>query len=248
MRRGAKVLGVHIDALDWGDVIYRIEDWAARGESRSVAICNVHSVVTANRDPHFFNVLAGCDLATPDGAPIAWMLRRAGYKGQQRINGPDLMLKMCERAASSGLKIFLYGGSETCMQTLLTRLNKQYPTLNVAGYSPPYRALNSAEIAQDIQRINDFGSQIVFVGLGCPKQEQWMLEHREQLPAVTIGVGAAFDYHAGVIRRAPVWMQERGLEWLHRLLSEPKRLWRRYLVTNSYFILMAARQIILGRI
>ena len=154
-------------------------------------------------------------MATPDGAPVAWMLRKQGFAGQPRISGPDLMWALCERCAAERLPVFFYGSTEATLAALDVRLRAAFPDLLIGG-------------------------------LGCPKQETWMAEHRGRVNAVMIGVGAAFDFHAGVVTRAPAWMRNNGLEWLHRLASDPRRLWRRYLVTNTLFILGAARQLWLG--
>ena len=187
-------------------------------------------------------------MATPDGAPIAWMLRRLGFKGQARINGPDLMWRYCKQAAQSAEPIYLYGGTLQTLDLLQRRLLEHFPTLKIVGaYSPPFRPLSEDEDATVVEAINDSGAKIVWVSLGCPKQEIWMAAHRGRVNAVMVGVGAAFDYHAGTIRRAPVWMQNYGLEWLYRLMSEPRRLWRRYFVTNSLFLIGAVRQLIGSR-
>lgn len=243
-RVGGKVLGAFIDAVDWKTALSRISTWAANRESRYVCICNVHSVVTADHDEVFEYVLAAADMVTPDGAPVAWMLRRLGFKGQQRINGPDLMWKYCELAAQREDSIFLYGGKSETLERLQARLGEAFPRLKIAGaYSPPYRMLTHEEDLDVVEMINASGASTVWVSLGCPKQEFWMAIHRGRINAVMIGVGAAFEYHAGTLRRAPQWMQENGLEWAHRLAAEPQRLWRRYLVTNTSFIFGAAWQL-----
>lgn len=242
-----RVLGTRIDALSWDQALGRIAAWAATRESRYVCICNVHGVVTARRDASFGRVVEAADLATPDGAPVAWMLRRLGRSGQQRINGPDLMWKYLARIAGSSESIYLYGGTEATLVALRRRLAAAFPDLRVAGsYAPPFRPLSEEEDRQVVDRINAAGAGTVWVSLGCPKQELWMAAHRGRIQGVMIGVGAAFDFHAGTVRRAPAWMRDHGLEWLHRLTSEPGRLWKRYLVTNSIFVVGAARQL-LGR-
>lgn len=246
-RPGAKVLGTFIDALDWEGALDRIFRWAARQESRSVCCCNVHSAVTATREPKFMAALAAADMTTADGAPMAWMMRRLGFPEQGRIDGPDLMWNCCAAAAAQGRAIFLYGSSLETLAALQTRLRAAFPGLVIAGTcSPPYRPLTPQEDAQTVDAIKASGAGVVFVSLGCPKQELWLADHRDRIPAVLIGVGAAFDYHSGALRRAPVWVRKAGLEWFFRLAVEPRRLWKRYLVTNSIFLLGAARQL-LGR-
>lgn len=243
-RTRGKVLGVQIDALTWNETCGRLLAWARARTSRYVCICNVHVVVTASRDPSYREVIDAADMATPDGAPVAWMLRRLGFAGQSRISGPDLMLALCEQCAEAGVPVYLYGSTESTLATLELRMRERFPMLQIMRESPPFRPLSALEDAQAVERINASGAGIVFVGLGCPKQERWMEEHRGKVHAVMIGVGAAFDFHAGNVKRAPAWMREHGLEWLHRLRSEPRRLWKRYLVTNTLFVLGALRQLL----
>ena len=239
------VIGAPIDVLGWEQAVSRMSHWAAARESRVVCICNAHSVVTARQDPEFAQVIREADMATPDGAPIAWLLRRLGATRQERINGPDLMWKFCEHAAETGESIYLYGASETTLAVLVKTLSERLPHLRVAGsYSPPFRPLTSAEDETVVNAINQSGAGLVWVSLGCPKQEKWMAAHRNRIQAVMVGVGAAFDYHAGTIQRAPLWMQKNGLEWLYRLASEPRRLWRRYFVTNTLFMWYASQQLL----
>jgi len=247
-RNGARVLGAFIDALTWEQALGTMNQWASARDSRYVCITNVHSVVSTTQDDAFARVVDAADMATPDGAPVAWMLRKLGYPNQQRINGPDLMWRYCGQAAKRDESIFLYGGSEETLAILQPRLLAAFPGLRIAGsISPPFRALTTAEDAADVACINASGAGTIWVSLGCPKQEKWMAAHRGSVNAVMIGVGAAFDYHAGTIKRAPLWMQRNGLEWLHRLSSEPGRLWKRYLVTNTLFVLGAAKQLIFSR-
>lgn len=241
------VLGADIDALSWHAALDRLLGWARSRESRYVTICNVHVVVSAWRDAAYRDVINGSDMATPDGTPVAWMLRRQGFAGQPRISGPDLMWALCERCAATGLPVYCYGSTEATLGLLAQRLRAAFPGLMLTMESPPFRALTAEEDAAAVARINASGAGIVFVGLGCPKQERWMAEHRGRVNAVMIGVGAAFDFHAGTVKRAPPWMRDNGLEWLHRLVSEPRRLWKRYLVTNTLFILGAARQLMRRR-
>jgi len=247
-RNTVPVLKANIDAVSWPDALARISQWASARESRYVCICNAHSVVTAGMDPEFDTVVAQADMATPDGAPVAWMIRKLGHPAQQRINGPDLMWKYCELAAKrSDESIYLYGGAPETLQILQRTLLQRFPGLKIAGIeSPPFRPATEEEDAQTVARINASGAGTVWVSLGCPKQEKWMAAHRGRVNAVMVGVGAAFDYHAGTIQRAPKWMQNMGLEWLERLCSEPRRLWRRYLVTNTLFVIGAGGQLLRG--
>ena len=238
------VLGALIDVVSLGVALQRIAAWAGARQSRSVCICNAHSVVTSTTDPAFLAALAAADLATPDGAPVAWMLRRLGAAGQRRVSGPDLMLAYCDYAARSGESIYLYGSTPQTLANLQTALHSRWPALTIAGAeSPPFRPQTAEEDEATVRRINATGAGTLWVSLGCPKQELWMAAHRGRVQAVMVGVGAAFDFHAGTIKRAPAWMRDNGLEWLHRLLSEPRRLGRRYLVTNSLFMLRAAMQL-----
>jgi len=241
------VLGANIDVMTWDAALARLLGWGHAHESRYVTICNVHVVVSASQDADYRSIINASDMATPDGAPVAWMLRRQGFADQPRISGPDVMWALCERAAAEGLPIFCYGSTSATLELLDARLRAAFPALKLTLESPPFRALTPEEDAAAVARINASGAGIVFVGLGCPKQERWMAEHRGRVNAVMIGVGAAFDFHAGTVQRAPAWMRDNGLEWLHRLASEPGRLWRRYLVTNTLFILGAARQLWFSR-
>ncbi|WP_334187231.1 WecB/TagA/CpsF family glycosyltransferase [Noviherbaspirillum sp.] len=248
-RKGKPVLEAFIDALSWDDAIGRITAWGAARESRYVCICNVHSVVTTTSDLEFKVAVNNADMATPDGAPIAWALRRLGHPGQARINGPDLMMKYLAVAERKGQVVFFYGSTESTLAKLRTALAGKFPRLKIGGaYSPPFRPLSVEEDNAIVDQINDSGANVVFVGLGCPKQEKWMAEHRGRINAVMIGVGAAFDYHAGVIKRAPLWWQNNGLEWLYRLGSEPRRLFMRYTVTNTLFVFGFMRQMVVERL
>jgi N-acetylglucosaminyldiphosphoundecaprenol N-acetyl-beta-D-mannosaminyltransferase len=187
-------------------------------------------------------------MATPDGMPVAWAIRALGFGKQKRINGPDLTWKLLSHCAQRGQSVFFYGSTEQTLAKLDARIRAAFPALNVAGMlSPPYRPLTEAEDQQIVEHVNASGATLVFVGLGCPKQEVWMAQHRGKINAVMLGVGAAFDYHAGTLQRAPVWMQRFGFEWAYRLLKEPRRLWRRYLNTNSAFVFGITKQLLARR-
>lgn len=246
-RRSAHVLDSQIDALNWEDVLSRIVAWGAQHQSRYVTLCNVHSVVTASQDPHFHAVIRQADMALPDGAPVAWVMRREGHRNQVRLSGPDLMWRYLAIAEKIGQSVFFYGSSDETLVRLKARIHAAFPKLRIAGMvSPPFRELTPEEDQAYVQQINRSGANIVFVGLGCPKQESWMHAHRGQIQGVMLGVGAAFDYHAGVIQRAPAWMQKIGMEWFHRLCSEPRRLAKRYAVTNSVFMYRTLKAMLMG--
>ena len=245
---GARVLGARINALGWQQTLDVLAGWVARRESRYVCISNVHMVVTARKDKGLAEAMSASDMVTPDGAPVAWMLRRLGFADQPRISGTELMLAYLKEAAARGEPTYLYGGTEETLAGLVRNLQERFPALVIAGaWSPPFRALSEEEDRALVERINASGARTVWVGLGCPKQEKWMQAHRGGVNAVMFGVGAAFDFISGSKPRAPLWMQKAGLEWLHRLGSEPGRLWQRYLVTNTLFVLGAARQLLFSR-
>jgi N-acetylglucosaminyldiphosphoundecaprenol N-acetyl-beta-D-mannosaminyltransferase len=239
MRSGSvALLGTPIDPLSWEQALGRILRWASARQSRMICLCNVHVVVSARHDEALARALQLADMSTPDGAPVAWLMRKIGWPEQQRISGPDLMWRLIAEAVRLQLPVFLLGSTETTLARLTQRLQQVFPDLQIAGMlSPPFRQLSATEDAQMVEIINNSGARLLFVGLGCPKQEIWMAAQRDRVQAVMLGVGAAFDYHAGVLPRAPQNWQRLGLEWLYRLWREPTRLIKRYLVTNSLFLL-----------
>lgn len=244
LTKRACVIGTGVNVGSLPDFVRLITEWARHRESKSVFLTNVHSLITARSRHDFGDALSNADLVIPDGAPVAFMMRAHGSREQQRVSGPDLMLEYCRTAEESSPSVFLYGGSPATLECLRKRLSCWFPALRIAGQiSPPFRPLTESEEERDVDIINRSGAGVIWVGLGCPKQELWIHNHRGRIHGVMIGVGAAFDFHAGTVRRAPLWMQHSGLEWVHRLLSEPKRLWRRYLVTNTVFIVLAVIQI-----
>ena len=247
--KGQSVLGARINTLSWEEAIGQILTWGAAHESRYVSLCNVHSVVTTTRDPEFKIVINNADMSAPDGAPVAWALRHLGYTSQQRISGPDLMWRYLSRAERLGQSVFFYGSTDATLDKLKKSVARQFPQLLVCGTcSPSFQTQTAEEDVAEVEAINRSGANVVFIGLGCPKQERWMAAHCGRIHAVMIGVGAAFDYHAGTVRRAPIWWQEHGLEWLYRLYSEPRRLFKRYLVTNTLFVIGIVRQLLASRV
>lgn len=239
-----KLLGTRIDALSWEQAIGRIVRWAQSGTSAMVCLCNVHSLVTASRDEMLAKALKQSDMNSPDGAPLAWLMRQRGWVEQQRLSGPDLMWKLLGEAERLHLPVFLLGGAPATLEKLQQSLSSDFPMLILAGsLSPPFRELTNDDNLSIADAIHESGACIVFVGLGCPKQEKWMATQQGQIRAVMLGVGAAFDYHAGTTLRAPLVWQRIGLEWLYRLAQEPARLARRYLVTNTLFLLALPREL-----
>jgi N-acetylglucosaminyldiphosphoundecaprenol N-acetyl-beta-D-mannosaminyltransferase len=239
-----RIIGTRVDPTSYAAATDQVLEWAKMNESRYVCVANVHMVMEAHDSPAFQKLVNAADLVTPDGMPLVWALRWIGYPTQGRVYGPDLMIKIIEAAAAEGVPVGFIGGRPEVLDELIARLQARFPTLKVCyRFSPPFRPLLPEEDEQIIVEINCSGARILFVGLGCPSQEFWMAEHLNQVRAVMLGVGAAFDFHAGAIPQAPPWMQNIGLEWLFRFLQEPRRLARRYLYHNPRFILLLARQL-----
>ena len=214
-------------------------------ESRYVCVANVHTVMESYDSVHFKRLINDADLVTPDGMPLVWMMRAKGVKRQERVYGPTLMLKMIELAARENIPVGFYGGAPEVLESLVYRMQARYEGLKVVfSCSPPFRVMSLEEDSAIAQQINRSGARILFVGLGCPKQEYWMANHRGKVEAVMMGVGAAFDFHSGVKPQAPLWMQKVGMEWLFRLLAEPQRLWKRYLYHNPRFMVLAIGELL----
>jgi N-acetylglucosaminyldiphosphoundecaprenol N-acetyl-beta-D-mannosaminyltransferase len=213
---------------------------AKQRESRYICVANVHMLMEAYDSPEFASMVNHADLVVPDGMPLVWMMRLKGQKNQQRVYGPTLMLHVLEAAARENIPVGFYGGRPDVLETLVSKMRTRYAGLNVAySCSPPFGELSHDEDEEIVKDMYRSGVRILFVGLGCPKQEVWMANHRGRVNAVMIGVGAAFDFHAGVKPQAPVWVQGLGMEWLFRLLTEPRRLWKRYLLHNTRFLVLA---------
>jgi N-acetylglucosaminyldiphosphoundecaprenol N-acetyl-beta-D-mannosaminyltransferase len=249
--------GVEISTTSYSEVVGFCRRWlddrysgAAGPRARYICVTSVHGIITARDDPEFREIINSADIATPDGMPLVWALRSLGVQGQQRVYGPDLMLKICESAAMLGHRVFLYGGHEDCLENLSRRLREMFPDLRIVGcWSPPFRPLTPEEDNSATSQITASQADIILVGISTPKQERWMYRHRECFPgAVMIGVGAAFDFHAGRVRQAPRWVQRNGLEWLFRLAMDPVRLWHRYLLVTPRFLPLWAIQRFYGRI
>lgn len=240
-----RLISIRVDATDYAAATRTIMGWAREGSSRYVCHANVHMVMEAHDDPRFAEVVNAADLVTPDGVPLVWAMRAKGVRDQTRVYGPTLMLKILAEAEATGTPVAFYGASDDTLRDLLQRLRKRYPRLVVAlSRAPPFSPVNVGSAADDAA-LAASGARLTFVGLGCPKQERWMSSRRGVVPGVMIGVGAAFDFHAGRVRQAPALMQDLGLEWAFRLGMEPRRLFRRYAVHNPRFVALLARELLL---
>jgi N-acetylglucosaminyldiphosphoundecaprenol N-acetyl-beta-D-mannosaminyltransferase len=231
------ILGVHINAIDLPTTVETIEHWIDSGRREYVAVCAVHSIMEADKDPAFKEILNNAALRVPDGMPLVWLSHRAGQRQTGRVRGADLVDALCARSVQTGHRHYFYGGAPGIAQEMARRLQVRHPGLQIAGASTPATlAIGEEELPSVIETINAARPDILWIGLGCPKQELWMSLHWERLHvSVVIGVGAAFDFHSGAVNQAPLWMQNAGLEWIHRLFSEPGRLASRYCACNTRF-------------
>jgi N-acetylglucosaminyldiphosphoundecaprenol N-acetyl-beta-D-mannosaminyltransferase len=236
---------MRVDATSYEDATRQIITWARSSESRYVCVATVNNVMEAHDDADFMHVMDQADLVTPDGMPLVWGLRWLGVEGATRVYGPDLTPSILDAAEREGLAVGFYGGAPNVLEALVAMASRRWPNLKITyTYSPPYRDLTAEEDVQIKQAIDASGVKILFVGLGCPRQETWMAIHRDHLRAVMVGVGAAFDFLAGTKGQAPRILQRAGLEWLYRLATEPKRLWKRYLLQNPRFALLFGAQVL----
>jgi N-acetylglucosaminyldiphosphoundecaprenol N-acetyl-beta-D-mannosaminyltransferase len=233
-----------VTALPFDGQIQVILSWAKERMSKFVCVANTHMIVEAHHSPQFKTVLHLADLVTPDGMPLVWMMKLLGIHNQNRVAGMDILEALCQEAALQNLSVFFVGSQNDILNRIRLRLEKDFPNLHIAGMeSMPFRPLSREEDESILEQIKASGASIVFVSLGCPKQELWMAQHRGRLPAVMIGLGGVFPVYAGIQKRAPQWIRENGLEWLYRLIQEPKRLWKRYSSTIPVFVFLAARQL-----
>jgi N-acetylglucosaminyldiphosphoundecaprenol N-acetyl-beta-D-mannosaminyltransferase len=240
----AAVVGIELAVTTYEGTMDWIDEVIRRGARACLSAAAVHLVMVAREDPETMRAVRAT-VTVPDGVPLVWALRALGHRDASRVYGPDLMAAYCARAARTGTPMYLYGGrSEEAREQLERALCERVPGLRIAGgWSPPFRELSEVERDEVAARINSSGAEVVWVGTGQPKQEKWMAGMRDRLVApVLVGVGAAFDFHAGLVSQAPPWMQRHGLEWIYRLSREPRRLWRRYARYNPRFVLAFARQ------
>ena len=238
------VLGVGISAINTPMVLKVIDGWIRSRESHYICVTGVHGVMESQRDEGLRSIHNAAGLVTPDGMPLVWLSRLRGQRHVDRIYGPDLMLALCNHSVAQGYRHFLYGGATGVPEMLGQNLRDRFAGIKIVGmFSPPFRPLTTEEDAHVVHMINASNPDIVWIGLSTPKQERWMAEHVMKLDApVLIGVGAAFDFIAGLKKQAPYWMQRSGLEWFFRLITEPRRLWRRYLINNPLFVWLILKQ------
>jgi len=241
------ILGVNVAVSSDEKVVQRCLAWAQARESRTLCFSTVHMIMEAVDDPEFLRRLNSIDVVNPDGMPLVWALGALGAKSAQRVYGPDTTVMMLDAAEKAGIPVGFYGGSQAVLDALVAAVRSKHPQLNIAfKESPPFRALTPEEDAAVIDRITSSGTRLLFIGLGCPKQENWVVEHAGKVPAVMLAVGAAFDFLAGTKPQAPRWMMRWGLEWLFRLITEPRRLAKRYIRNNPRFVFRFLRQLMAG--
>ena len=239
------ILGSPVAALPFDAQIAAILGWASKRKSKFVCVANTHMLTEAYWHPDFGSILKQADLVTPDGMPIVWMLRLLGVTNQDRAAGLDIISALCQKASHHNVSIFFLGSHSAILERMQSRLNQEFPDLNIAGMEPlPFRPLTLEEDEAIIRRVNASGAGVVMLSLGCPKQEYWMAQHRTKIQAVMIGLGGAFPVYAGLFSRAPRWIREWGLEWAYRLIQEPRRLWKRYFKTIPPFIWLALKQLL----
>jgi exopolysaccharide biosynthesis WecB/TagA/CpsF family protein len=237
------VLGIHVSVTNLDHTVGAFAGWIERGERQLVCVTDMNALLHARADARLTEVYNTSGLTVPDGMPLVWAGHRVGFEEMDRVAGPDLLERVLAEAADRGWTQYFYGGAEGVAEELRERFQERHPALKVVGVEcPPYRELTDAEDAETVARMNEARPDIVWIGLGAPKQERWMADHRDRLNAtILIGVGAAFDFHTGRLDRAPYWMQRSGLEWSYRLYKEPRRLWKRYVLGIPRFLLGVLR-------
>lgn len=243
-RDRVRVVSLDADVCNHNSAVERVAALANRGEGSYVCFGTVHMIMESHDSPEFGAKVNAADMIVPDGMPLVWMQRLQGRKNATRVRANDLMIMLCQYAEKHGLRVGFYGGKQEVIDGIIERAAKDFPALKIAyAYSPPFRPLTDEEDAEITARITESGTQILFMGLGCPKQENWMAAHKSRLNCVMLGVGASFDFYAGNVKESPELLGKLGLEWLYRLTQEPKRLWKRYLILNPRFMWLAMRQL-----
>lgn len=238
-----EILKTNISVTNMSDTIAYINAHIEELRGKYICVSNVHTTVMSYENEKYRIIQNSAAMALPDGAPLSSYSRKKGFKEARRVTGPDLMLELFRVSPQRGYRHFFYGATPEILEAMKKNMSKEYPDTVIAGmYSPPFRKMTPDEDDTIVKMINNTQPDFVWVGLGAPKQEEWMYEHMDKVNAVMIGVGAGFDYLAGEIKRAPQWMQKLSLEWIYRLLQDPRRLWKRYLTTNMKFIRFTRRE------
>jgi len=239
-----RVVSLNVNVFNYESAIEQIIAMVNAGVGGYVCMSTVHMILESYDDPEYGAKVNAANMVVPDGMPVVWMQKLQGAREPGRVRANDLMMRLCEYAENNDLSVGFYGGRQEVIEAILERANINYPKLRIAyAYSPPFRPLTESEDMAVTEEINQKGPDILFMGLGCPKQENWMSAHKDRLRAVMIGVGASFDFYAGNVAECPSWLQNLGLEWLFRLYQEPRRLWKRYLILNPRFVWHASRQL-----
>lgn len=244
-----RILGVKLSEIDYKKACQTISELAQNGRGGYVCCANVHSLLEAYSDWQFRDTLSCASIVTADGRPLVWLMLLGKAKKARQVCGPILMPMVCNTAAKEGISVGFYGSTNKVLENLEKKLKNEIPGLTISySYSPKFGEISTSEDDQITEDINSSGTKILFVGLGCPKQEKWMHEHRSKISAVMIGVGAAFDFISGEKKRAPYFFSKLGLEWLYRLIREPKRLWKRYILGNTIFLMIVCKELLKGRL
>jgi N-acetylglucosaminyldiphosphoundecaprenol N-acetyl-beta-D-mannosaminyltransferase len=248
-RPAAQVLGVDVDALNMDTALLQVNALLHGAGKDYICVTSVHGIMEAQRNPELLDIYANSGMTIPDGMPLVWVGRTQGHREIQRVTGPDLMIEIFRRRRFAHVTHFLYGGREGIAEELRDELTRRFPWVNIVGtYTPPFRDLNDSEVERFVATIATLKPDIIWVGISCPRQEIFMARHLPALETkLMFGVGAAFDYHTGHIRDCAEWIKRAGLQWLHRLLQDPRRLWRRYLRNNPAFVCRIALQMLLLR-
>jgi N-acetylglucosaminyldiphosphoundecaprenol N-acetyl-beta-D-mannosaminyltransferase len=240
-----KVVSLNVNVCNHDSAIEEIGELVRRGDGGYVCFSTVHMIMESYDNPQYGARVNAADFIVPDGMPLVWMQKLQGVKGANRVRANDLMIMLCAYAEKNSLSVGFYGGKQTVIDAILERAKIDYPNLRIAyAFSPPFRPLTDAEDDEIVAEIREKKPDLLFMGLGCPKQENWMAAHKNRLKAVMLGVGASFDFYAGNVKESPEWLGKLGLEWLFRLTQEPRRLWRRYLILNPRFVWLALMQLI----
>jgi len=244
-RKRVNVISLQVNVCNHPSAIRRVAELVERGRGGYVCFSTVHMTMESFDNPEYAAKVNAADLIIPDGMPLVWMQKLQGEKQAARVRANDLMIMLCGYAEKNNLTVGFYGGEQTVINAILERAKQDFPNLQIVyAFSPPFRPLTDGEDTEITTEISEKKPDILFMGLGCPKQENWMSAHKGKLTAIMLGVGASFDFFAGNVRESPEWLGKLGLEWLFRLTQEPRRLWKRYLILNPRFVRLATLQLL----